>query len=133
VALDPETGLVVPSPAPGLRVPDDALARLAVLAGGPQEDDRLEITEPVRADAVVSVGLGAEALLPLSPGVAAYRLTSHVLNLHRLGGAALDACVAAVAGAATFEVRAATPRETLDALLQVARETPREAGAEAVL
>jgi hypothetical protein len=114
VAIDPDSGEAVPIES-RLKIPADAIARLAALAPVDRSDDRLVLDGPVKLDAVFSIGPTEDPLLPVSSAVALYRLGSHALNLGKLGTAGLETLLGVVERARCYEVASGMPQEVLDA------------------
>lgn len=113
VALDPDTGAILPSDGPQ-GVPADAVARLGDLGLDGAPSDRMSIEKPLRPNLVVTMGgAGPEAFEPMSRGRAAHALASSVLNLEKVGRTALETLTKVVAGADCYVVAAGEPRDVL--------------------
>ena len=115
VAIDRDSGEAVPIDSQ-LRVPGDALDRLAALAPTDRNDDRFVLDGPVKVDAVFSIGMTEDLLEPVSSAVALYRLGSHAMNLPKVGTAGLEALRELVEHARRYEVVNRKPQDMLDAL-----------------
>ncbi len=116
VAVDAVSGRVVRQRRT-LHVPVDALDRLAELA--PSNGRDVTVEPAARdADVVCLIGLDDEPVRPVSAGQATHVLATRILNLHVVGGTGLEAVARLARRARCCEIRSATPKETLDALLR---------------
>jgi hypothetical protein len=120
VAIDLSSGEVVPIE-PLLRVPEDALDRLARIGGRNGRDHRLLLERPVRVDSVFLVGVAEELLQPVLPSVALFALATHVINMRKLGQAGLEALRRTVEDARCYEIASRGPADMLDALTEALR------------
>jgi hypothetical protein len=119
-AIDLTSGDVVPIE-PMLRVPGDALDRLARIGGTNGRDHRLPLEGPVKVDTVFSIGSAEEPLQSVPPGLALYRMATHAVNMRKLGRKGLEALSRTVEGARCYEVASKTPVNVLDALAEAIR------------
>jgi hypothetical protein len=115
VAIDPDTGRLVPPPV-HLDLPADALDRLSqfVPAGG--EGDRTRVDGPVDPDLILvwSWEPSEMALVPVSRARAVHALTQLILNLDKVGQSALDALANMVSNARVYGIRNGSPEQNLD-------------------
>jgi len=120
VAIERSSGRVVPI-RPMVEVSAGALDLLDDVAPADGQDPRMVVEQPLSIDVLVSVGWGTDPVVPVTKGLALYRLGSHVANLERLGGGAIEGVLPIVEKARCYEVASAKPAEMLDALLQIFR------------
>lgn len=115
VAIDPETAEIVPL-TPRLRLREAALERLGRVAATNGHAGHRESEAPRNADVVFSIAELDRPFEPISPGLALYRLASHVLNFDKLGGTALEGLARLIERAQTFALDSAAPKGMLEAL-----------------
>jgi hypothetical protein len=115
VAIDPDTGRLVPPPK-HLDLPADALDRLAkfVPAGG--EGERTRVDGPVDPDLVLvwSWEPSDMALVPVSKARAVHALTPQILNLDKVGQGALDGLAKMVTRARVYGIRNGSAEQNLE-------------------
>lgn len=104
VALDPQTGAVLPSEGPP-GVPSNAIARLGELGLDGVPSDRMAIPKPLQVGFVMTMGgRGTEGVEPLSDAKTVYTLASSVLNLEKMGITALETLDKVVSDADCYAV-----------------------------
>lgn len=112
--LDPALATLSPVQ-PTLRVPPEAVDRLAVLAPGEDGDRRVTPTGPVTVDAIALNGL-SDQVRRVGPGAAAYEVAQRIRNLEVLGGAGLLALRPFADTVPAYELPAWNPGMMLDHL-----------------
>lgn len=116
VAVEPPSGAVIPIP-PSLRVASGALERLGD-GGGP---DRLAVTEPFTAGALLFFSESGGDVSRMSRGLALHRIAGSAFNLPRLGGDGVRGLGRLVAGVQCFAVNAVEPAKIVGAVSQALR------------
>jgi hypothetical protein len=122
VAIDPVTAEIVPV-RPNLQTPAGSLEALAELQATDGAGDRVPLDGPAKVDALISIGWGEEPVVPVTGGLALYRLASHVLNLWKFGEEGLLTLKGLVERTRSYEMASKKPPEMLDALLGILRST----------
>ena len=122
VAIDPESGRLVPAPT-HLDLPSTALERLSdfVPAGG--EGDRTRVDGPVDPDMVLvwSSEPSEMALVPTSKARAVHALTQQILNLDKVGQSALDSLARMVSKARIYGIRNGSAEQNLETVKMALR------------
>lgn len=117
VAVDLETGAVMPLTS-ALEAPKDAAARLADVAGGNGHRDlRGTVTEPMKVDVTCFIAFVDEQVREVPAGRAAHLLSTRIDNLHRVGGAGIEAVAKLAAGATSYDISADTPKDALASVI----------------
>jgi hypothetical protein len=114
-AMHVDTGEIGPVP-PLFELSDDALDELDRIMPMDGHEDRAPFEATRRADVVISIGGGTEAIAPVSKGVALYRLGTHIANLFQFGERGLLGLKRAVEDARCYEMAVLKPAVMLDAL-----------------
>jgi hypothetical protein len=106
VAIDPDSGHLMPVPQL-LEIPEDAIEMLGKLLPANGRSDRTSFDNPLSPQVVLAGYFQSsdETLQPLSRAQAVHALTPSVLNLEKVGGAALDALVRVVDRARCYAVK----------------------------
>lgn len=117
VAVEPGSGRVVPV-TPQITVPRSALKRLEGIAPPGSRNAQVETNGPVEIDIVCFLGLAEEPVSPHSPGNSLQLLATRILNLEHVGGDGLRSVARLVDLAKRYEIRSATPKETLAGLVK---------------
>ena len=126
VAIDPESGQIVPLPR-SVRIPPGARDRIASLAPPNDEPLRLGLEQPRRVDLVLGeyAAQEGEESPPARPGrsvgFAVADLAWMAVNTRVLGVAVLEGLAALVQGAKTYELRQDRARPMLEAMASVLR------------
>lgn len=118
VAVDPTTGVVVPSP-DRLDVPADAVQRLDGWTGG-EDPHRSDVLEPVVADAVVTYVEGMETVDLGNRAIALHRVAGAAANLPKIGESAVRALGRTIGHARAYEIGLGRPAQMVEALAAVA-------------
>lgn len=120
VAIDPDSGRAVPVQSQ-LAVSPRSLEHLAKLAPTDGGDDRIVVERPLEVDAVCFVALAEEPVRPVSRGFAVFQFAGQVVNLAKMGEAAVEGLGRLAERARCYEIQTKTPQSTFDALLAALR------------
>jgi hypothetical protein len=118
VAIEPGTGRVIPIER-RVQLPEGWMDRLAQTMSLNGRDPRGIVDQPTSIDVVMSIGWGDEPLVPVTKGIALYRLATHVMNLELLGGDAVADLIPVVQEARCYEMASLKPAQMLAALVRI--------------
>lgn len=116
LAIDPESGRIA-APAQLLEVPADAIERLGEIASTNGSADRVVLDGEVNVDVVLTNALlGQQVVMqPVSRAHALQALASSVINLEKMGGAALEGLARVVSSSPCYSL-SGTAEDLLDAV-----------------
>jgi hypothetical protein len=104
-----------------VQLADGSLEALAQAFPGNGNDNRSVVDRPIDVDLVLSLGSTVDPLVPVSRGLALYRLAFHIGNIEMLGARAVEGLRPIVERARCFEIGVGKPAVRLEALLTALR------------